>query len=438
MFQTIHVSLVTCHSAKLLRDRKPHPSRGWLKDLPYKARKLEEQLFKTAPSLKEYLNEDTFKDRLTRVAQAITSQHKLAKGKSSHSGNSKRMSKRGSDSSLGSMQSTPSTGNSLSNGSGDGNSISIVSGDLAALKRQQQVNATLQEQILENIRQQQVIMMNLLNSSNQQGVNQTETAPDQMMAAAMVSQGNPSVASMGTNQLANQMTGQLGVINGGLGVMRNPIGSMNSAMGMAAPNMNAASMNTPSFGNGGMNAGGMNVGGMNLGNMSNVGVGMNMGGMSGFNSLVLNLGGLSQNGMNNANVNPLLLQQLVQQQQQQQQQQQMTGSQQSPAALQLAMMNFRNRLTGTSNRTAMDTAALMNSSMSSSPAASLAGSISSGISAPPLAHSSGINPTMPPPSLNASTRSSFTGDSGIISAFPQDGGTGSTDMSLSPNSFNWL
>lgn len=405
----------------MLKDRKPNPSRDWLKDLPYKARKLEEQLYKTAPSLKEYLNEATFRNRLMRVAQAIASQHKLIKGKSVISGSNKRVSKRGSDSSLGSRLSTPSTGNSVSNGSGHGNAISIGSGDLTALERQQRANATLEEQILENIRQQQMIMRNL-----------TQNTSDQIMAAAMVSQANPLVASMGTNPLSNQMTGQLAGINDGLGVMHNAMGGMNNAMGMAATN-------TSSFnginGNGGMNAGGMNVGGMNLGNMGNGGVGVNMGGMNTaglnigggnsmgvFNHLGLHSGGLSLAGMNNASVNPLLLQQFLQQQQQQQQ---MAATQQSPAAVQMAMLNFRNSLTGQSNRTAMDTSALMNSSMSSATAA-------------PLAGSSGINPTMPPPSLSASMRSSFTSESGINSLFPQDGGTGSTDLSLSPNSYKWL
>jgi hypothetical protein len=285
---------------------------------------------------------------------------------------------------------------------------------LTALERQQRASATLEEQILENIRQQQMIMRNL-----------TQNTSDQIMAAAMVSQANPLVASMGTNPLSNQMTGQLAGINDGLGVMHNAMGGMNNAMGMA----NGIN------GNGGMNGGGMNVGGMNLSNMGNGGVGVNMGGMNTaglnigggnsmgvFNPLMLHSGGLSLAGMNSASVNPLLLQQFLQQQQQQQQ---MAATQQSPAAVQMAMMNFRNSLTGQSNRTAMDTSALMNSSMSSATAA-------------PLAGSSGINPTMPPPSLSASMRSSFTSDSGINSLFPQDGGTGSTDLSLSPNSYKWL
>jgi hypothetical protein len=408
----------------LLRDRKQNPTEKWRNELPYKAKKLEEQLYKTAPSLKEYLDKDTLKERLKQVARAITSQYRFAKGKSSLP-SSKRISKRGSDSSFGSVISIPSRRNSLSNTSGDGNAIFNMSGDLAAIERQNQVNAKMQEEMLERIRNQEMLL-NLMKSMNQQGGNQAQITSEQMIAASRVSQGNPLASAMG---ISHQMAGQLGGINGAFGVMHNPMGGMNNVMGM-----NVTSMNAPSFnGNGGINAGGMNVGsmgivgsGMNMGSM-NTGV-LNIGGVSNigeFNPLGLNAGGPSL-GVMNGNANPLVLQQLLQQQY-------MAGSQQSPAPGQMSM-NFRNPLNGQTNPAAMDATALMSSSMGSYTGASLPASISSGIPALPLAVSSGVNPSMPPPSVNASSRSSFTSDSGMNSSFPQDGGT---DLSLSPTSFKW-
>ena len=153
----------TFHSAQLLTDRKHNPTEKWRNELPYKAKKLEEQLYKTAPSLEDYLDKDTLKDRLKHVARAITSQYKLAR-KNPVLPKSKRMSKRGSDSSFGSIGSIPwsqlpQNGVSAYNASGDGNAIFDVSGDLASLERQKQASAKLvQANMLENIRNQQIIL----------------------------------------------------------------------------------------------------------------------------------------------------------------------------------------------------------------------------------------------------------------------------------------
>ena len=358
VFMHMHIN-----SAQLLRDRKQNPTPKWLKELPYKARKLEEQLYKTAPSLQAYLDKATVKHRLKKVAHAITSQFRIAKGKSPSSG--KRTSKKSSDISLGSILSAMSPRNSNTS----------ASGDMSDLERQQQVNQKLQDQILENIRQQQQIMRNLMgsnsnNNNNQQGGNQQHSASDQMMAATMASQANQMTEQMGAAQMASQMSSQMG--------------GMSNAMGMSAASLNTSGYNATA----GMNSGGYNSLGLSAASLAN---------------------------MNAAGLNPLLVQQLMQQR---------MAATQSPAAVQMAMMNLRNSLSGQTNPAAMNPAAHMGESMSSV------------IPAPPLTSTSsaGINPTMPPPNMNAAMRSSFTSGSGYEDG---GGGTGHTDLSLSPNSFKW-
>jgi hypothetical protein len=61
-------------SANLLLARKRNPTKEWLKELPYKARKLEEQLYKGAPTLQDYLDKASLKYRLKRVAKNIVTQ----------------------------------------------------------------------------------------------------------------------------------------------------------------------------------------------------------------------------------------------------------------------------------------------------------------------------------------------------------------------------
>jgi len=68
--------------AQLLTERKHNPSQKWLLELPYKARKLEEQLYRTAPSFEYYIDRSTLKQRLKKVATAITFRFRDAKRKS--------------------------------------------------------------------------------------------------------------------------------------------------------------------------------------------------------------------------------------------------------------------------------------------------------------------------------------------------------------------
>jgi hypothetical protein len=61
---------------KILHARKANPTTNWLKSLPYKARKLEEQLYRGAPSIEDYSDKRTLKHRLKRVAHDIKSRHR--------------------------------------------------------------------------------------------------------------------------------------------------------------------------------------------------------------------------------------------------------------------------------------------------------------------------------------------------------------------------
>lgn len=65
----------------LLLARKQNPTKEWLKELPYKARKLEDQLYRGAPTLQDYLDKATLKHRLKRVAKTIVSNYRAAKAK---------------------------------------------------------------------------------------------------------------------------------------------------------------------------------------------------------------------------------------------------------------------------------------------------------------------------------------------------------------------
>lgn len=65
--------------AALLTSRKrssgSDPGAKWTSDLPHKARRLEERLYLSAPSLRDYLDRRTIKERLGGVAKSIAAAH---------------------------------------------------------------------------------------------------------------------------------------------------------------------------------------------------------------------------------------------------------------------------------------------------------------------------------------------------------------------------
>jgi hypothetical protein len=66
--------------ARLLQERKKTvPSQEWLRQLPHKARKLEERLYRNSTSLEAYLEKKTLKTRLKKLARIITNQFEEAK-----------------------------------------------------------------------------------------------------------------------------------------------------------------------------------------------------------------------------------------------------------------------------------------------------------------------------------------------------------------------
>lgn len=67
---------LTKHVMKLLSQRKLNPTKGWMSQLPHKARRLEEQLYQSANSLDAYINFDTLKNRLRNVAIAISRKYR--------------------------------------------------------------------------------------------------------------------------------------------------------------------------------------------------------------------------------------------------------------------------------------------------------------------------------------------------------------------------
>lgn len=418
--------------AQLLKDRKQNPTQKWLKELPYKARKLEEQLYKSALSLEAYLDESTLKHRLKKVAYAITSQFHIAKGGKKKNNKVPICTTSGIGQSTNSSSGRPiqqqmpfdsilstdtqgenkgtrrsSFGTKVTGGTSNNTSSNGGEG-LSALERQQQANQKLQDQILENIRQQQEIMKNLMANNNSSGANNSDggnglnnspadqqgifgnaqnQVPDNSMLAAMTSQGLISPGQQ-TMNVPNQMAGLAG---GAMGLNAGGLTGMNATL----------------------NTGGFNPG---IGNFNTAG--LNQTGMDSSGGLNLAAGGGMNGGLGTAGgVNPLLAQRLMQQSMQ------LPGSSQA----QMAMMNnvLRNSLTGQSNPSALN-AALLASNMNS-------------------ASATGINPTMPPPNMNSVTRSSFSANngSGLMGGVNNDmtgGGNrnpGSGDPSLSPTSFQW-
>mmetsp|Transcript_15215 Transcript_15215/g.33294 ORF Transcript_15215/g.33294 Transcript_15215/m.33294 type:complete len:611 (+) Transcript_15215:122-1954(+) len=114
--------------ARLLKSRKKtEPSEEWIKQLPHKARKLEERLYRSAPSLRAYQDLSTLKTRLLRVARDITKRYNGMKTR--HSISSSRGSiRRGSSVSMSTTLS--SLRNSLSSQSQGGYRDSISAGAL--------------------------------------------------------------------------------------------------------------------------------------------------------------------------------------------------------------------------------------------------------------------------------------------------------------------
>jgi hypothetical protein len=389
-------------------------------------------LYKTATSLEDYLDKATLKYRLKKVAHAITSQFKSAKEKTNQSNRNSSRGERNNDVSMSQLLGTPITSlSSMSSGS-----------DLSDMERQKALNQKLYEQLMENIRQQQEVMRSLMNSPHLSKATLNNSVTDSMMMGSMGNQNNQMMGQLG-------MANQLGGLNpNGLGHMNvSSMNNLNNSLGMNSSMFNSN--------NGGMMSGGMNMGGMNMANMNmgamNLGA-MNMGGnlMSGVNAGGLNSGGgfnmmgFGSNGLNLGNLNtsgmnPLLLQQLLQQQQQ------MNVAQQLPSsAAQMTMMNLRNSLTGQTNSSGMNANMLMNSSMGSTMGNSMASSMSSVLPAQGLTgsvsqSSLGINPTMPPPNMNPSNRSSFNSTSSSMNLGISEDGvvTGSSEMNLSPNTFKW-
>ncbi len=57
------------------------PSEAWLQQLPHKVQKLEERLYRSAPSLEAYLDRKSLKSRLKTIAKAITQRYQEGKAK---------------------------------------------------------------------------------------------------------------------------------------------------------------------------------------------------------------------------------------------------------------------------------------------------------------------------------------------------------------------
>jgi hypothetical protein len=185
--------------AKLLKARKKSaPSKEWMKQLPHKARVLEDRLYRKASSLEAYLNRSTLKNRLRTLAVTITAHYKNSvktkkgsrRGQPATSGGSKHDSVARSsspqdsldaplmalaghsldkeDSPLGPMIVPPIASPVPSRDDGEVLPPEVAMNELA---RQKQVNEELQKQILENIRQQQQLVHSIRRGSNGSEIN---------------------------------------------------------------------------------------------------------------------------------------------------------------------------------------------------------------------------------------------------------------------------
>jgi hypothetical protein len=109
--------------ARLLRARKKtQPSPEWLQQLPHKARKLEERLYRTAPSLESYLSKRTLKKRLGKLARTISKQYQQARGSRRASAKRNSVTSQSSNFSFASQHSLASARNSMTSHSGLGES----------------------------------------------------------------------------------------------------------------------------------------------------------------------------------------------------------------------------------------------------------------------------------------------------------------------------
>jgi len=75
----IHRRGVVKAIAQMLVTRKSNPSRKWMTELPSKARKLEDRLYRSSLSFEEYMDTKTLKSRLMKVAKGITLKHRNAR-----------------------------------------------------------------------------------------------------------------------------------------------------------------------------------------------------------------------------------------------------------------------------------------------------------------------------------------------------------------------
>ena len=224
---------IISNSAQLLRARKrTQPSDSWLRQLPTKARKLEERLYRSAPTLEIYEDKSTLKNRLKKLARAIMLRYE---------GSSTRSSFRSSVSSLASSRSgsvvshlqqhrdsfvsqnsmdslstlnnqmnqqmsglgvskerggstndtkgSEASGTSNNNmdsipeeGKGNGSLSSGADSKISMLEQQKQANERLQQQIMENIRKQEELLRRLQQQAgNNSGPgNNSNNAPNMM------------------------------------------------------------------------------------------------------------------------------------------------------------------------------------------------------------------------------------------------------------------
>lgn len=331
-------------SASLLKERKVNPTEKWVKELPYKARKLEEQLYRTASSLEAYLDKSTLKHRLKTVAHAITSQFRLAKDgrKKTQSG----MNKRSGPVAIPSDLSIPLI-SSVTN-----NNLSVPQFDSLTQPRSgaDSNQNLLQEQILENIRQQQLIMKSLMMSQGQSQIGNLQHIPMGDVQNSMTGFGQPMHGGQMNNMNVNvenmlllQQAHQLGY--NGAGLNMNNVGNSLSSQQLSM-----------------MNSMGLGFG-MGSSGLSSTGLGLTNGmhGMMGVNQL---------NGMNSI---PMY-----------QNQQMMRNS-------------FTDGSPNVSSLMAMTQASITDNAIQGPP-------MMSGMH-------SGVHPTMPPPMHGASGRTSFTNGS---------------------------
>jgi len=328
--------------SQLLQARKKSaPTKEWMQQLPHKARVLEDRLYRKAPSLEDYLDRVTLKNRLRTLAVTITAHYKT-------NSKSRKQTKRSSTGSVHSQPGDGPIGESLSsdldgpgsnedpldalsstgqdardpaaaarNGSPqldiDGKVVppEVAMGQLA---RQKMVNEELQAQILANIRQQQQMVHHIRRGSNEMpGQNSNGMPAGGMQGNSSSLDGSSrSMSARARFNNSDEMQNAIQMPGGGNGggmpgnttrdSMRGDQFSNNQGNGMnhrgSAP---SNSMNNPGFegtrtnlmrhasapnaggGGGNMNAGGGNRGGgagnMNGGgNMSAGGGTMNAGG----------------------------------------------------------------------------------------------------------------------------------------------------------------